>query len=241
VRFDDFESTAWQHWLNVPAEYREGVAGLMIERDARVHPAQPDVYTLGECQTETFPSDHGGPETTRSTVVLYYGSFLRLAHDDPEFDWEHELWETLTHELQHHLETLATEDDLEDFDYAVEQNYRRLNGEAFDPLFFRAGLRLSRACYQVEHDVFIEQVSRAVPAQPITLDFEWAGTVYRVPRPLPSDDVRYVRVNGGPQIDGGNLWLVFVPRHGILRQLREAVQRRPLTVSEDEVFAEPVN
>ena len=92
---------------------------------ADVDPSLPDVYTLGECVTESYPSDFGGPETTRSVVVLYYGSFFRVSRQDDAFDWEVELWETLTHELQHHLESLAADDSLIDMDYAADENYRR--------------------------------------------------------------------------------------------------------------------
>ena len=240
MRFPDFESRAREQWQNVPAEYKEGVTGLIIERDARTHPQQPGVYTLGECQIESFPSEVGGPESTHSTVVLYYGSFLRLAHDDPGFDWEHELWETLTHELQHHLETLANEDDLEDLDYAVEQNYLRREGEAFDPLFFRGGVHLGEDLYQVEQDVFMELDARALPAGSATLDFEWAGKRYRIPRPGPGEEICLIRVLSGPQIQDGELWLVLVPRQGFLRQLGQALGRRPLAVREVEAFAEPV-
>ena len=78
--------------------------GLVIDRQARPHPRTRDIYTLGECVTEAYPSDFGGPDTVRSAVVLYYGSFLRLSRLDPAFDWSEEIWETLTHELRHHLE-----------------------------------------------------------------------------------------------------------------------------------------
>jgi hypothetical protein len=40
-------------------------------------------------------------------VALYYGSFVAVGDGDPSFDWEDEAWETLTHELRHHVESLA--------------------------------------------------------------------------------------------------------------------------------------
>ena len=184
MRYDDFETLAWQQWEKVPAEYKQGVDRLVIERDARIHSDLEEIYTLGECQTESFPSDFGGPDTTRSVVVLYYGSFLRLSHLDSEFDWEHELWDTLTHELQHHLEALATDDTLEDFDYAVDENFKRLNGEPFDPLFYRAGTELSSGYYQVDDDVFIEMEPKSsATLTPPTIEFEWEGERYRLRGP----------------------------------------------------------
>jgi hypothetical protein len=237
VKFDAFETLAEKLWQQVPAEYKQGVDHLEIERDARVHPDRDEVYTLGECITEDFPSDYGGPETTRSAVVLYYGSFLRLAQDDPDFDWERELWETLTHELQHHLEALASEDALEDFDYAVEENFKRQNGEPFDPLFFRAGEVIVPDRYRVEQDIFIE-VNRADHPDRQWIGFEWEGMQYRLPRPQAQADVSFVRVNGGPDLGDGELWIVLVARRSVLQVLRSALGNAPLQVSETEMVAE---
>jgi hypothetical protein len=238
VKFDEFEARASALWEKVPAEYKQGVDGLVIERDARAHPDLTEIYTLGECITEAYPSDFGGPETTRSAVVLYYGSFLRLSHLDSGFDWERELWETLTHELQHHLESLASEDALEDFDYAVDENFKRLSGERFDPLFFRAGEAIGPAYYRVEEDVFIELGAGALDEGASTIVFEWDGTRYRLPRPVVTADVAYLRVSGGPDLGSGELWVVIVPRRGALHVLRDAFRRHPLEVTETEVEAE---
>ena len=235
VTFDEFEALAWQHWERVPSEYRTGVDGLMIERDAKTHPDLDEVYTLGECVTEEFPSPYGGPETTRSAVVLYYGSFHRLARLEPEFDWEREIWETLTHELQHHLETMATEDALEDVDYAIDENYKRLAGESFDPLFFRAGEQVQPNGYRVEDDVFLE-VER--PRQPhSTLEFVWEGQRFRIAPPQLADGIAFVRVNAGPDVDG-DFFVVVVPRRGVLGVLRAALRPQETQVSEVEAVAE---
>src|SRR5215204_3724898 len=124
----EFEALAEKAWTEIPVDFKAGIDGLIIEKDAHSHPEHEDIFTLGECVTESYPSDFGGPDTIRSAVVLYYGSFREIAADDGEFDWEHEIRETLQHELQHHLEHLADEDGLGDLDYAVEQNYHRLEG-----------------------------------------------------------------------------------------------------------------
>ncbi|MGH7460474.1 MAG: metallopeptidase family protein [Longimicrobiales bacterium] len=240
MRFDEFEKLAWEYWEKVPAEYRQGVDGLTIERDARAHPDLSEIYTLGECLTESFPSDFGGPDTTRSAVVLYYGSFLRLAHQDPSFDWEKELWETLTHELQHHLEALAVEDALEDFDYAVDENFKRQNGDSFDPLFYRVGESLGQGRYRVEDDTFIEITSAPGERGDSWIDFDWEGAHYRVARPLQPADVAFVRVNSGPVLEHGEILLVLLRRRGFLRQMRDAFANRPLDVSETEAVAEPL-
>jgi hypothetical protein len=47
-------------------------------------------------------------------VKIYYGSFVKLFGENaPDAKWEKELRHTLHHELTHHLEHLAGENDLE--------------------------------------------------------------------------------------------------------------------------------
>src|SRR5690606_24793658 len=110
LKYAEFERRAQQVYESIPAAYKAGVDGLVASREAHPHPELPDIWTLGECLTESWPSEWQGPETTRSVVVLYWGSFRSLAAQDETFDWEEEIWETLTHELRHHLESLASED-----------------------------------------------------------------------------------------------------------------------------------
>ncbi|MGH7545632.1 MAG: metallopeptidase family protein, partial [Gemmatimonadota bacterium] len=136
-----FERRAEAMFREIPARYREGVDGVRVRPERVPHPELPEIFTLGECRTEEWPSPYGGPGALHSSVVLYHGSFVALAAAEPEFDWEAELWETLTHELRHHLESRANEDALERLDYAEDQGYARAAGEPFDPLFYRSGER----------------------------------------------------------------------------------------------------
>lgn len=45
-------------------------------------------------------------------IVFYYGSFVELLEDEPDDCWEAEIIDTMLHEMQHHLESLAGRDDL---------------------------------------------------------------------------------------------------------------------------------
>lgn len=225
MRFEEFEARAHEMWEEIPAEFKQGIDGLIVERNARPHPSIRDVYTLGECLTESYLSDYGGPDTIRSAVVLYYGSFWRLSRLDPEFDWESELWETLTHELQHHLESLASEDDLIGVDYAADENFKRREGEPFDPLFFRSGERLEdspgegvSAGYRVEREVFLEIEYPASREPDAWVTFEWEGRQYRVRRPSRIGDVCFIEVEGVESED--DVTLVLVRRRGLGASLR---------------------
>ncbi|MGQ0562623.1 MAG: metallopeptidase family protein [Gemmatimonadota bacterium] len=235
MRFAEFESAARALWDEIPDEYKQGVDGLVVDRASATHPEHPDVYTLGECVTEDYPSQYGGPDTIRSAVVLYYGSFRALARTDHGFDWRGEIHETLMHELQHHLESLATEDTLEDFDYAVDENFKRVQGAAFDPLFYRAGMPLESGVYAVESDIFFEIVT-ADPA-PLSFRFEWEAVQYRVMLPASGADVSYVYIENAPDAEHGDLCVVRVMKRGALATLR-AVMRGGTSVEETSARAE---
>ena len=121
--FRTFRSIATEAYEALPPEFRAGIDGLEVSRDTVAHPSLPEVYTLGECLTEEYPSEYGGVGEVRSVVVLYHGSFRALSRLEAGFDWEAEIWETVTHEVRHHLESRAADDALEETDYAEYQNF----------------------------------------------------------------------------------------------------------------------
>lgn len=45
-------------------------------------------------------------------IVFYYGSFVELLKEEPEEVWKEEIIDTVLHEMQHHLESMAGTDDL---------------------------------------------------------------------------------------------------------------------------------
>ena len=235
MRFEAFVRLASQQWEEVPNEFKGGVDGLQVERDARAHPRLDEIYTLGECITENYPSSFGGPDTTRSMLVLYYGSFLRLAHQDPAFDWEHEIWETVTHELRHHLESLADEDALEEVDYAVDENFKRQDGERFDPLFYRQGEPLAHGVYKVEDEVFMEF---ELAPETSWVELELHGQKFRFARPHDIGDICFVTLTGAAS--SYNLTAVLVPRPRVLDLARRLIQRRALRILEAEAEPEEV-
>ena len=230
MKYDEFERRARSEWKRIPEAYKEGVDGLIIEREAKAHPNAPEVYTLGECATEAYPSDFGGPDTIRSSVVLYYGSFRRLSREDASFDWEEELWETLMHELQHHLESLAADETLLDLDYAVEQSFRRDDGDAYDPYYYRAGESLGDGWYRIEKDLFVERAADE------TARFEVAGVEYEVEAPAADADVALVAVTGLPEAVGA-VTVAFVRPHGWRGLLRSLFRGAEPTVAELETAA----
>lgn len=234
--YGEFERRASRVWEEIPDVYRTGVDGLVLAREEKSHPTLPEIYTLGECLTESYPSDWGGPDTTRSVLVLYYGSFRELSELDPDFDWRYEIWETVTHELRHHLESLALEDGLEEVDYAMDENFRRLNGEPFDPWFYRSGEPVAPGVFEAERDVFLE-VEYGAEGPPPAVEFHWDEVRYVVPVPDAAGDVTFLQIVDGVETQGSELCLVLVRRRGWLEQLRAFLGRAAPTTTQAEVKA----
>lgn len=189
-------------WHEIPADAREGVDGLTIEPEAASHPDFNWVYTMGECLTEAWPSGAGGDGDVRSELVLYHGSFRALAEEDPDFDWEGELWETILHELLHHRESAAGEAGLDEVDWAHEQNLRRLAGEPFDPDFCRAVPSGPDGVVKLESELFVESV---IPENADEAAFEWRGRRYAVEAPVYANRA-FVEV---PNLAGGRLCVII--------------------------------
>ncbi|TVP76024.1 MAG: hypothetical protein EA352_06650 [Gemmatimonadales bacterium] len=237
MTFDEFEARAHAMWEEIPDAYKAGVDGISVQPQAEAHPDRPEYYTLGMCFTEPYPSGYMGPDSTRSIVALYHGSFQKVAERAPAFDWEEELWETITHELRHHLEFLAEDDALEGLDYAMEETWKRGQGEDFDPWYFQSGLPLAPGTYRVEYDVYIEQVWQEPAFQAASeLEFEWDGARWSIPRPDVLGDVHFIWLHG---LDAGGGWvqLVLVKKRGMGERIRALFDSGPPELWESE--AEP--
>jgi hypothetical protein len=191
MRLGDFRSLVDRLVGEVPREYLDGIVEVEVSANTVPHPLRPGVYTMGEC----VPLEWSGDGTDlQSRVVLYHGSFQALAeHDD--FDWRDEAWETLTHELQHHLEWRARVELLERYDWAAEQNFARHAGELFDPGFYRAGEELGPGVYRVDDDVFMEHAGNIGKGDE-AVEVRWHGRSYRVPLVEPLSTPAFVILEG---------------------------------------------
>lgn len=79
--------------------------GVSIRRRAMRRPDDPPgIYILGEYVTDEFLGCY---------VMLYYGSFRELFAQEPDEVWEQEIWDTIRHELRHHVESRAGVIDLD--------------------------------------------------------------------------------------------------------------------------------
>lgn len=171
MTLEDFRALVRRLQHEIPAQFERGVADVEVSPKTVPHPVHPGVYTLGECIPLSWS---GNGADLHSRIELFYGSFAALARENPGFDWRAEAWETLTHELRHHLEFRAHADTLEEYDWAAEQNFARHEGQRFDPVFYRSGEQIADSVYKVDDDVFVEARGRDG-------SFSWHGRAYRAP------------------------------------------------------------
>lgn len=240
MTYAEFDATARRMWGEIPDEYKEGIDALVVRREAKAHAEEEDYFTMGTCVTEPYPSGYGDSESTRSILAVYYGSFRKVAGGDPDFDWEDELWETITHELRHHLEFLAEDDALERVDYAMEQEHRRAEGLDFDPWYYQSGTPVAPGVYRLEKDVYIEQLWRPETFEAReSLEFEWDRRRWRIPRPERLGDLHYVWVED-VDLGGGSLQLVLVRRLSMWQRATRLRRRTPLDLLESASRARPV-
>ena len=214
MRLDDFRALVARMTAEVPPHYLDGVHGVEVSKSTVPHPTRGDVYTMGEC----IPIDTG-TDTVQSRVVLYHGSFQALAGDRPDFDWREEAWETLTHELRHHLEWRARQGALEDYDWAAEQNFARQEGDRFDPVFHLSGERIADRLYKVEDDFFLDRVVRRLPE---VVDVSWHERPYRVAVPADATLPLFLTLEGLEFAPPGDVIVVLRRKAGMLDLLRRA-------------------
>ena len=217
MRLDDFRALIDRLKAEVPAAYRHGIVDISVSPKAVPHPLRADVYTLGECIPVEWSA--GGAEI-ESRVVLYYGSFHALAglSEPGEFNWRDEAWETLTHELRHHLEWRARTGALEAYDWAAEQNFARHEGDAFDPAFYREGERLAEGIYKVDDDVFMEMTA---PRRGQPLELVWHGRRYRADVPAAAQPPAFLTLAGLTEPPPGDAVIVLPRRFSVFSLFRQ--------------------
>lgn len=221
-----FEELVGRLARDIPPDYLDGVGAIDVSPRTVPHPVSRDVFTLGEC----IPV-HGEGDTITSRIVLYHGSFRALAQLRSDFDWRAEAWETLTHELRHHLEWRANADALEEYDWAADQNFARMEGRAFDPQFFLAGERIAEEVWKVEDDFFLDHIVKRMPD---TLVFTWHGERYAVELSAEDRPPLFIVVEGVTKPPPGELVLVVRRKASVLdlfrsvrpREVRRTPRRR---------------
>lgn len=225
MRRRDFEAMVQRMAGELPSGFLDGIVDVAVTGKTLPHPVRADVFTLGECIPQDFGSPGDATPALRSTVELHHGSFAALAKLDKGFDWRREAWETLTHEVRHHLEWRARVPELEALDAAVEANYARHEGESFPALFHLDGEIVARGVTKVEDDVFLDiplsarAWKRAAGGE---LPFVWHGRQHRLRLPDRLPDVLFLTVRGVVPRPAGDLVVVVRRKPGARDLVRRA-------------------
>ncbi len=128
MTFEEFQHVVEEMVADIPTEFMRDLQGVHVLEEAKPEEEFEEVFRLGE-YLDPGPADFlGAGEGLGRHVALYYGSFREIAALDSAFDWEEELWETLTHELRHHVESLAGEDFLVQEDVDDAKDFLRRDG-----------------------------------------------------------------------------------------------------------------
>ncbi|HEX2865069.1 MAG TPA: metallopeptidase family protein [Deinococcales bacterium] len=107
MTFPEFEDRVDEMLAEIPPAFLRGLQGVHTLPDLRADPRDPGTVQLGEYMDPGPESLLSGSNPFARHISLFYGSFAWLAARDPWFDWDEEVWETLTHEIRHHIESLA--------------------------------------------------------------------------------------------------------------------------------------
>ena len=153
--FDAFAERAQEIAKGIPAEFLAGIESVDVHREKKGHEYLDDIVTLGECVTSPL-SQLAGEEAFRSTVHIYYGSFVDQARSDPGFDVDAELRETIEHEIQHHIEDRAGVKALRDEDDLFEAHARFRAGLDVPEGWYRHGEKRAPGLWSVDQDLFLE-------------------------------------------------------------------------------------
>ncbi|MCI2107047.1 MAG: metallopeptidase family protein [Intestinimonas sp.] len=99
-----------------PELFRELNGGIALLPEEKLSPEDRagNLYTMGKYCINQMGR----------YIVLYYGSFVRALAGCSREEWERELYDTLSHELTHHIESLAGERSLEQKDQQNLEAYR---------------------------------------------------------------------------------------------------------------------
>ena len=124
MTYEAFKETVEAMVEEIPDEFMEGLQGVHVLEHVKREARYEGVVRLGE-YLDPGPESFLGSNGLGRHIALYYGSFREIARGEPNFDWDAEIWETLTHELRHHVESLAGDVSLIEEDVQRAKSFKR--------------------------------------------------------------------------------------------------------------------
>jgi hypothetical protein len=107
---------------------------------------------------------------------------------------------------------------LEEFDWAVEHNLARQDGEPFDSTFFLSGERRPDGTYQVDDDVFLDHITSTIPR---AVTFVWQHKTYQATLPEGAALPCFLTIDGVEDAPPGELVVVLRRNPGVRDLLGE--------------------
>jgi hypothetical protein len=115
MNYEQFENRLQEMIEIIPEHYFKNLQGVHCFAEKKGDPHQ-GLVRMGEYLDPGFEGFMDARIHIGRHINIYYGSFVAVAQHNPHFDWDDQLWETLTHELQHHLESQANDQTLIEWD-----------------------------------------------------------------------------------------------------------------------------
>src|SRR5207249_1884804 len=121
-----------------------------------------------------------------------------------------------------HLEWRAHVSRLEAYDWAAEENFKRHEGQPFDPLFYRSGESVEDGVWKVDDDFFVAWNDSGARGKDI--EIPWHGRAYRVAvPPVEPTTALFLILDGLRAPPPGDAVVVVKPAQG----LRDLLRRHP--------------
>jgi hypothetical protein len=124
MNFAEFQNRLQEMLELIPEGFLQNLQGVHCFPELKQSPEERGLVRMGEYLDPGFEGFMDARVHIGRHINIYYGSFVAVARHDPHFDWEAQLWETLTHELQHHLESQANDQSLVDWDKQQLEKFR---------------------------------------------------------------------------------------------------------------------
>ncbi|WP_455257639.1 metallopeptidase family protein [Peptoniphilus asaccharolyticus] len=115
VEIDEFQEILEELYEELPEEIYEGLnGGIILEEECKYYENEFGLICLGVYERGMLGR----------CIRIYYGSFMNMYSWYGREDLKNEVRKTLHHELTHHIEFLAKDNDLEIEDIEFLKNYR---------------------------------------------------------------------------------------------------------------------
>lgn len=121
ITIDEFEQILEELAEELPEDFYIGLnGGIVVDAGRPIHPEarNNDLCIMGQYRNDRAMGKY---------IVMFYGSFARVYGGLDEASLKNEMRRVLRHEFRHHLEGNAGLRDLEDWDEAQIQAYKKRN------------------------------------------------------------------------------------------------------------------